>query len=132
MAEIRTFMAGLSVRARWGFAAGLLAIVLIAGGATWWVLHPSYAPLAENLRPADASEIGSALSGWGVPYRFEDGDKTLLVAEDQLYATRMKLAAEGIPKGGSIGFEMFKDSDYGVTEFAQHVNYQRALQGELE
>jgi len=132
MVEFRTFMTGLSARARWGFAAGLLAIVLLAGGAAWWALHPSYAPLAQNLKPADASEIGSALSGWGVPYRFEDGDKAILVPEDQLYATRMKLAAEGIPKGGSIGFEMFKDSDYGVTEFAQQVNYQRALQGELE
>src|SRR5690348_9686333 len=132
MPEIRTFLAGLSVRARFGFALGIIAILAVACVGAWWALHPAYAPLAQNLRPADASEIGSALSGWGVPYRFEDGDKTVLVPDDQVYATRMKLAAEGIPKGGSVGFEAFKDSDYGVTEFAQQVNYQRALQGELE
>lgn len=132
MADIRKFLAALSLRARWGFALGLVTILIIAGAAAWWALHPSYAALAQNLRPADATEISTALSGWGVPYRFEDGDKAVLVPEDQVYAARMKLAAEGIPRGGSIGFEAFKDSDYGVTEFAQQVNYQRALQGELE
>ncbi|MFS6823044.1 flagellar basal-body MS-ring/collar protein FliF, partial [Staphylococcus aureus] len=58
--------------------------------------------------------------------------KVILVPSDQVYETRMQLVSRGVPKGGSVGFELFKDSDYGVTEFAQHVNYQRALQGELE
>jgi flagellar M-ring protein FliF len=132
MSNVRTFLAGLSVRSKVLFAAGFIAILVIMGVGGWWTLRPGYVPLAQNLRPADASEIGTALSGWGVPYRFEDGDKTILVPVDQVYSLRMKLAEEGIPKGGSIGFEAFKDSDYGVTEFAQRVNYQRALQGELE
>lgn len=122
----------MTVRARWLFALGLLGIVTLAGFGAWWALDPGYASLATDLRPADASEIGTALSGWGVPYRFEDGDKTVLVPRESVYSTRMKLASEGIPRGGSVGFEAFKDSDYGVTEFAQRVNYQRALQGELE
>lgn len=132
MSEIQKLLSGLSARARWVFVSGLAAILIVALVMAWWVLHPSFAPLAQNLRPSDASEIGTALSTWGVPYRFDEGDKTVLVPSDQLYETRMKLAAEGIPKGGSVGFEAFKDSDYGVTEFAQQVNYQRALQGELE
>lgn len=122
----------MTVRARWLFALGLLGIVTLAGFGAWWALNPGYASLATDLRPAEASEIGTALSGWGVPYRFEDGDKTVLVPRESVYSTRMKLASEGIPRGGSVGFEAFKDSDYGVTEFAQRVNYQRALQGELE
>lgn len=132
MSDVRSFLVGLSTRAKVLFAAGLLAILVIAGAGGWWALRPDYEPLAQNLRPADASEIGTTLSGWGVPYRFDKDDKTILVPDDQVYALRMKLAAEGIPKGGSVGFEAFKDSDYGVTEFAQQVNYQRALQGELE
>lgn len=129
---MRSFLSGLSTRSKILFAAGIIAILTILAVGGWWALRPDYVALAQNLRPADASEIGTTLSGWGVPYRFSDGDKTVLVPADQVYSLRMKLAAEGIPKGGSIGFEAFKDSDYGVTEFAQQVNYQRALQGELE
>lgn len=132
MSNVHTFLAGLSVRSKVLFASSFISILVIMGVGGWWALRPGYVALAQNLRPADASEIGTALSGWGVPYRFEDGDKTVLVPVDQVYSLRMKLAEEGIPKGGSIGFEAFKDSDYGVTEFAQRVNYQRALQGELE
>lgn len=132
MADFRSFVASLSLRARWAFAIGLAAIIAFVAGAAWWVMHPAYAVLVHDLRPGDASEIASALSEWGVPYRFGGADKELLVPDEQVYSTRMRLAAEGIPKGGSLGFEAFKDSDYGVTEFAQRVNYQRALQGELE
>lgn len=129
---MRSLLANLSTRAKVLFVAGFIAIVTIMGVGGWWALRPDYVALAQNLRPADVSEIGTTLSGWGVPYRFGDDDKTVLVPADQVYSLRMKLAAEGIPKGGSVGFEAFKDSDYGVTEFAQQVNYQRALQGELE
>lgn len=132
MSEMRSFLAGLSTRAKFLFLAGFVAILAIVGAGGWWALRPNYVALAQNLRPADASEIGTALSGWGTPYRFDDGGKTVLVPVDEVYSLRMKLAEEGIPKGGSVGFEAFKDSDYGVTEFAQQVNYQRALQGELE
>lgn len=129
---MRSFLAGLSTRAKVLFVTGFIAILAIAGVGGWWALRPNYVALVQNLRPADASEIGTALSGWGIPYRFDNGDKTVLVPADEVYSLRMKLAEEGIPKGGSVGFEAFKDSDYGVTEFAQQVNYQRALQGELE
>lgn len=132
MSDVRSFLVGLPTRAKLLFGLGLLAILVVAGAGGWWALRPDYEPLAQNLRPVDASEIGTTLSGWGVPYRFDKDDKTILVPDNQVYALRMKLAAEGVPKGGSVGFEAFKDSDYGVTEFAQQVNYQRALQGELE
>lgn len=132
MTDVPSFLTQMSIRARWLFAVGLLVILALAGTGAWWALTPDYAPLANDLRPADATEIGTALSEWGTPFRFDDGNKTVLVPRESVYATRMKLAAEGIPRGGSIGFEAFKDSDYGVSEFAQRVNYQRALQGELE
>lgn len=127
-----SFFENMTQRSRWMFALGVLAIIALAGGGTWWAMHPVYAPLANDLQPEASAEIGTALSQWGVPYRFEDGDKTILVPREQVYQTRMKLASEGVPRTGSVGFEAFKDSDYGVTEFAQHINYQRALQGELE
>lgn len=132
MNAFRSFVDGLSRRAKWVFALGVLAILVATAAAMWWALRPDYAVLAGNLKPSDASEIASTLSGWGVAYRFGNGDQSILVPDDQVYATRMKLAAQGIPKGGDVGFTAFKSSDYGVTEFAQQVNYQVALQGELE
>ena len=67
-----------------------------------------------------------------MPYRFTDGGTGIEVPADQVYDTRMKLVSAGVPSGGHVGFELFDHSDFGVTEFAQRVNYQRALQGELE
>jgi flagellar M-ring protein FliF len=132
MSGLRTFFSTLSIRARVAFGVGLTLILGFVCLATWFTLRADYAALGGELRPADAAEITAALSRWAVPYRFDQDGKTLLVPAERVYETRMRLAAEGVPKGGSGGFEMFKDSDYGVTEFAQRVNYQRALQGELE
>jgi flagellar M-ring protein FliF len=129
---MRQYFASMSQRSRLTFALGLLLIVCVVGGATWWIMHPPYGVLFGDLREADAAEITTALSQMQVPYRLTDEGKTILVPDEQVYGTRMKLVSQGVPKGGSVGFELFKDSDYGVTEFAQKVNFQRALQGELE
>ena len=129
---MRQFFVSMSRGSRVAFAACLLLIALVIGGAAWWIAHPPYGVLFGDLRQSDAAEITSTLGQMQVPYRLTDEGKTILVPNDQVYETRMKLVAQGVPKGGSVGFELFKDSDYGVTEFAQKVNFQRALQGELE
>lgn len=126
------FFSNMSTPRRFMFAFLVVAIAALASVTLWWTMRSGYSVLAGNLRPADATEIGSTLSKWNVPYRFGSDGKTLLVPSDQLYQTRIRLAEEDIPRSGVTGFEAFKDSDYGVTEFAQRVNYQRALQGELE
>jgi flagellar M-ring protein FliF len=117
---------------RVAFIAGAVFIVLVASIAGWWATRTPYGVLFTQLKDVDAAEIATALDGWQTPHRYADGGATLLVPEDTVYDTRMKLVSQGIPHGGSVGFEVFKDSDFGVTEFAQRVNYQRALQGELE
>jgi flagellar M-ring protein FliF len=129
---MRHFFASMSQRSRIAFATGVLLILCVIGGAAWWIMHPPYGVLFGELRESDAAEITAALGQMQVSYRLDDQGKTILVPADQVYDTRMKLVSQGVPKGGSVGFELFKDSDYGVTEFAQKVNFQRALQGELE
>ena len=129
---MRQFFTSMSQRSRVIFAACLLLIACVIGGATWWIMHPPYGVLFSGLREADAAEITTTLGQMQVPYHLADEGKTILVPAEQVYDTRMKLVSQGVPKGGSVGFELFKDSDYGVTEFAQKVNFQRALQGELE
>jgi len=126
------FFSSMSFRARIAFCLGVLAIVVAVGAASWWLSHPPYGVLFRELRDSDAAEISSTLGQMQVPYRLADEGRTILVPADTVYETRMKLISQGVPKGGSVGFELFKDSDYGVTEFAQKVNFQRALQGELE
>lgn len=129
---MRQFFASMSHRSRLAFFAGLLLIAGIIAVAAWWVMHPPFGVLFSNLREADAAEITTALEQMQTPFHLADEGKTILVPAEQVYETRMKLVSQGVPKGGSVGFELFKDSDYGVTEFAQKVNFQRALQGELE
>jgi flagellar M-ring protein FliF len=129
---MQQFLSNLSRRARLGFVLGVLAIVGLGGAVAWWAAHPDYGVLFRDLKEADAAEITAALGQMQVPYHIADSGHSILVPENVVYDTRMKLVSQGVPKGGSVGFELFKDSDYGVTEFAQRVNFQRALQGELE
>jgi flagellar M-ring protein FliF len=129
---MRQFFASMSNRARIAFAIGILLIAGVVGVASWWIMHPPYGVLFRDLRESDAAEITATLDQMQVPYHLADEGKTIMVPDAQVYETRMKLVSQGVPKGGSVGFELFKDSDYGVTEFAQKINFQRALQGELE
>lgn len=121
-----------SPRRRLALAGGIAAIVLVSGLVAWWALRPTYEPLFSGLKETDAAEIATALDALQVPHRYADGGTTLMVPAGTVDETRLKLVAQGVPHGGGVGFESFKDSDFGVTEFAQRVNYQRALQGELE
>ena len=74
----------MTIRARWLCALGLLGILTLVGFGAWWALDPGYGPLDSDLRPSDASEIGTALSEWSIPFRFEDGDKTVLVPRESV------------------------------------------------
>ncbi len=116
-------------------------IILIAGGAMLLVMlfsifyflfiRTSYAVLFSDLETADAATIVAELDNKKTPYRLRDGGRTILIAEDQVDSVRLNVAGSDLPLKGSVGFELFNKSDMGLTEFAQRINYQRALQGEL-
>jgi flagellar M-ring protein FliF len=126
------FYQALERGARVGFAVGALVIVLITAVMLWWLMSPREQLLFGGLKETDAAEIVEALNEWKVPHTIVDGGAGIVVPEEMMYETRMRLVSSGIPRGGAVGFELFDDSDFGVTEFAQRVNYQRALQGEIE
>lgn len=126
------FYQALERGARVGFAVGALVIVLITAAMLWWLMSPREQLLFGGLKETDAAEIVEALNEWKVPHTIVDGGAGIVVPEEMMYETRMRLVSSGIPRGGAVGFELFDDSDFGVTEFAQRVNYQRALQGEIE
>ena len=112
-----------------------LVVVLVIGAALsaayFMVLRRPYAVLFTNLRSADAATVVADLDKRKTPYRLEQGGGTILVPQEQVDATRLAVANEDLPLKGVVGFELFNKSDMGLTEFAQKINYQRALQGEL-
>jgi flagellar M-ring protein FliF len=96
-----------------------------------WSGKSEFEPLYAQLDPEDASAILSKLREQKIEYRIASNGSTLLIPQEHIYETRMQLASEGLPRGSGIGFEIFDDTKLGMTAFAQNVNYQRALQGEL-
>ncbi len=121
-------------------ARGNLPVVLLVGGAALvaliialllWARAPDYRVLFSNLSEADGGRIISALDTRGVPYRFSQGGQALLVPGDRVHSLRMQLAEEGLPRGGNVGFELMEDQPFGISQFAEQINYQRGLEGEL-
>ena len=94
--------------------------------------RPEYEVLFRDLRPADAATIVEELERQGTPYRLDDDGSTILTPSSVTDRTRISLMSTDLPLKGTVGFELFNKSDLGLTEFAQRINYQRALQGELE
>lgn len=90
-----------------------------------------YRPLFTNLTAEDAGEIVKKLKDTKTPYQITADGKGILVPSDKVYEMRLSLASEGLPQGGGVGFEIFDRKNFGMTEFVQKLNYQRALQGEL-
>jgi flagellar M-ring protein FliF len=95
------------------------------------VLRTPMAPAFTDLKPADAALIVDELKRQKVPYKLADDGSTVLVARDQVDSARIGILGGDLPLKGTVGFELFSKSDMGLTEFAQKINYQRALQGEL-
>jgi flagellar M-ring protein FliF len=114
----------------------LIAMVLLAsaigfGSLIFWNSRPDYQVLFSSLSQEDAGEMLAKLKEKKIPYQLANNGTTVLVPQDQVYDTRITLAAEGLPKGGGVGFEVFDRTNLGTTDFVQKLNYQRALQGEL-
>ncbi|MFZ6756296.1 flagellar basal-body MS-ring/collar protein FliF [Undibacterium sp. Ji50W] len=118
-------------RARFGLIFGVLLIVIATVTIGAMTLRTDYQVLFADLAPQDASTMVAELDQMKVPYRLVGNGNTILVPAEMVYKTRLKLAGKELPLRGAVGFELFNNSEVGMTEFAQKINYQRALQGEL-
>ncbi|MBT0663972.1 flagellar M-ring protein FliF [Geobacter pelophilus] len=127
---IEPFLA-LSPAKRWlvggivGLSIAAFAVLIVLANKT------DYRPLFANLNTEDAGEIVKKLKEQKVPYRLSPDGKAILVPSEKVYELRLTLASEGLPQGGGVGYEIFDRKNFGMTEFVQKLNYQRALQGEL-
>ena len=107
------------------------AIIAILIGATLYGSKPGYKVLFSNLSEKDGGAIITSLEQMNVPFRFSEGGGAILVPADKVHEVRLRLATQGLPKGGSVGFELMENQKFGISQFLEQVNYQRALEGEL-
>jgi flagellar M-ring protein FliF len=115
---------------------------LLAGGAalvavTLWlfvglIAKPKYATLYSGLKPEEAQALGARLAAKNIPHELSADGTSLLVPGDQLDAARLETAAQGLPRNARLGFELFDTPNWAGSDFTEKVNYQRALEGELE
>jgi flagellar M-ring protein FliF len=108
------------------------AVVAVMAVFWLWSQQPDYRVLFSNYSDKDGGSIVAALEKMNVPYKFSDSGTAILVPAAQVHQARLKLASDGLPKGGNIGFEVLENQKFGVSQFVEQVNFQRALEGELE
>ncbi|MEN4923076.1 flagellar basal-body MS-ring/collar protein FliF [Achromobacter spanius] len=111
-----------------GAAAAVVAVIV---AVAMWSSEPKYKVLFSNLDDRDGGAIVTALGTMNVPYRYNETGTALLVPADRVYDARLQLASQGLPRGGSVGFELMDNARFGASQFAEQINYQRGLEGEL-
>ncbi len=110
---------------------GAALAVAVMAGAWLWSQQPDYRVLFSNFSDRDGGAIVASLQQMNIPYKYAEGGGAILVPADQVHDARLKLASQGLPKGGNVGFELMENQRLGVSQFHEQVNFQRALEGEL-
>ncbi|TCS39186.1 flagellar M-ring protein FliF [Paucimonas lemoignei] len=110
---------------------GAALAVAVMAGVWMWSQQPDYRVLFSNFSDRDGGAIVASLQQMNIPYKYADGGGAILVPADKVHDARLKLASQGLPKGGNVGFELMENQKLGVSQFHEQVNFQRALEGEL-
>ena len=106
----------------------LLALALAFSSAK---SNQDYRVLFTNVNDGDGAAIVASLQQMNVPYQFTEGGAAIMVPQAMVYETRLKLAGQGLPKAGNVGFELLENQKFGTSQFVERVNYLRGLEGEL-
>ena len=109
----------------------IAAVITLVVGSVLWSKHGDFRVLFSNISERDGGAIISSLEQLNVPYKFSESGGAILVPGDRVHEIRLRLASQGLPKGGAVGFELMENQKFGISQFAEQVNYQRALEGEL-
>ena len=132
MVRVQSFWASRSSQQRIYLGVGLALTIAVAAFLGKMVATPEYKLLMSGLEPADAQAITAELAAKKIPYLVSPDGTSVTVPADQVDAARLEVASQPTPHSGRIGFEIFDKVSWGQTEFDEKVNYQRALEGELE
>ncbi len=112
------------------FMVAVAALVAVIVGSILWSRQPDWKILFSNLTEKDGGAIVAILEAQNTPHHYSDGG-ALMVPADRVHDVRLKLASQGLPRGGLVGFELMENQKFGTSQFAEQVNYQRGLEGEL-
>lgn len=112
------------------FMIAVAAVFAIIVGTILWSRQPDWKTLFSNLTEKDGGAIVTILEQQNIAHRYTDSG-ALQVPADRVHEVRLKLASQGLPRGGMVGFELMENQKFGVSQFAEQVNYQRGLEGEL-
>lgn len=129
--RLRQALARLDSQQKLVLMLSVAAVITLLVGTALWSKHGDFRVLFSNISERDGGAIISSLEQLNVPYKFSDGGGAILVPGDRVHEIRLRLASQGLPKGGAVGFELMENQKFGISQFAEQVNYQRALEGEL-
>ncbi|RUO19239.1 flagellar basal-body MS-ring/collar protein FliF [Aliidiomarina haloalkalitolerans] len=110
---------------------GGAAFIAVVVALIMWATTPEYRVLYSNLSEADGGRIVSELETQRIPYQLTAGGSTIMIPGNQVHRVRLSMAEQGIPAGGNVGFSLMDNQAFGISQFAEQVNFQRALEGEL-
>lgn len=127
-----TGLAGLTIGRQIGLMLGLALSVAIGVAIVLWSQEPSYGRLYSEIGESDVAEILEVLNKENIKYKVETGSGAIMVPMDQVSSIKLKLAAQGLPKSNSLGYELLdKDQGFGTSKSVETVRFQRALEGEI-
>ncbi len=129
--KLREALGRLTNQQKIALMVAVAAIAALIMGTILWSRQPDYKVLFSNLSEKDGGTIITALEQLNVPYKFTEGGGAILVPGEKVHEVRLRLASQGLPKGGAVGFELMENQKFGISQFAEQVNFQRALEGEL-
>jgi flagellar M-ring protein FliF len=130
--QIQEFLRGLSLQQKALLAGGAALVGLTLWGFVALFDHAKNVTLYSGLRPADAQSLASRLAAKNIPYEISPDGGSVLVPSDKVDAARLETASQGLPRNARLGFELFDTPNWAGSDFSEKVNYQRALEGELE
>ena len=130
--QMTAFFAGLSGTQRMLLVGAAVVTVAVLGVFAHFISTPDFVPLMTGMEPSDVQAMGAKLAAKNISYEISPDGKGINVPSDKLDSSRMEVASDGMPHSGRLGFELFDKLNWGETEFDEKVNYQRALEGELE
>jgi flagellar M-ring protein FliF len=132
MDQLKKIYAALTMPQKIGLAAVILLLAIGLPRFIHWERESNFKPLFTGMAPDDAGAIVAKLKETGTDYRLAENGTSVLVPSDKVDEVRLELAGAGLPKTGRIGFELFDKTNISLTDFGEHVNYRRAVEGELE
>lgn len=129
--QLKRLWRELGMNQRVSLSLAIVGIVAVCVALMAWASRPKLQLLYGGMDPKDMSEVTQSIDAAGVKYEIRNGGSAIYVPANEVHSLRMRLASEGIPSGGGVGFEIFDSGSFGISSFVQHTNFVRAVQGEL-